>query len=47
MVLTNKFLGGTAPAKSSLMSVCGITFDKKYNPSQETYIIAILGVRIM
>ena len=40
-VLINMFLSGTVPADTSLISVCGITFDKKCSPSQETNVIAI------
>ena len=35
------FLSGTVPGDTSLISVCGIIFDKKCSPSQETNIIAI------
>ena len=35
-------MSGTVPVNSSLMSACGITFDKKLSPSQETNVIVIL-----
>ena len=39
--LTNMFLSGTIPADTSLISFCGIAFDKKCSPSQGTNVIAI------